>query len=184
MNENNKKKRIHTIPIGNNLLTSREFQAFLILLSFEGSKIPLLKIYIDLQFGHKSRTKAYDYINGLCEKGLIYKKNNVENGKKHVTVHVNKKVRSEYEKLIAPTLGNFNNIVKDLIQDNITIIRDVEKNREKFRNYTETIIDAVNDLISTTSANTMKSKLFQKKIDELIWKYYRAEMLKSEMFSK
>jgi len=30
----------------------------------------------------------------------------------------------------------------------------------------------------------MKSKRFQKKIDELIWKYHRAEMLKSEMFSK
>ena len=44
-------------------------EAFLILLSFEGSKISVLKTYIDEQFKHESRTKGYDYINSLESKG-------------------------------------------------------------------------------------------------------------------
>ncbi|MHA1104489.1 MAG: hypothetical protein ACTSPN_02080 [Promethearchaeota archaeon] len=181
MNKKNKKKQ--TI-FDLNSLTSREFQAFLILLTFEGNKIPLLKTSIDLQFGHQSRTKGYDYINGLCKKGLVYKKNNIENGKKHVSIHVNKKVRSEYEKFIAPTLSNTKKIVRELIQDNLSTIKDFQKNREKFYKYTETIIEAVNELISTSSSSALKSKRFQKKINDLVWKYYNAEMLKSDIFSK
>ena len=165
-------------------LSSREFQAFLIILASEGREMSDLKFIIDFQFRHKSRTKGYDYINTLCTKGLVKRKNNIEKGKKRVTIHVKKKVRVEYEKFIAPTLGNTKNIVRELLQDNLNVIKDMEKNREKFYKYTETIINAVNELISTTSASTMKSKRFQKKIDELIWKYHRAEMLKSEMFSK
>jgi len=181
MNEKNETKNSN---FDLNSLSSREIQAFLIILASEGKEMSLLKSIIDLQFGHKSRTKGYDYINSLCTKGLVKRKNNIEKGKKQVTIHVKKKVRSEYEKFIVPTLSNTKNIVKKLLQDNLDIIKDMEKNREKFRNYTETIINAVNDLISTTSANTIKSKRFQKKIDEHIWKYYRAEMLTSEMFSK
>ena len=180
MEKNKKKNKFFDL----NSLTSREFQAFLILLAFEGNKIPLLKTSIDLQFGHKSRTKGYDYINELCKKGLVYKKNNVENGKKHVSIHVNKKVRSEYEKLVVPTLSNTKNIVRKLIQDNLDTIKDMEKNKEKFKNYTETIINAVNELINTSSSSAIKNKRFQKKINDLVWKYYRAEMVKSEMFSK
>ena len=209
MNENNKKKKkpnIWDFLIPNQeipddddkdddkkkshkkTISSREFQAFLILLSFEGNKISLLKTYIDEQFKHESRTKGYDYINFLCEKGekrdmkgkVIEKGMVYKDGK---TVHVNKKVRSEYEKFIAPTLSNTKNIVRELFRDNLSAIKDMEKNREKFKNYTETIIGAVNDLISTSFSSALKSKRFQKKIDELIWKYYRAEMLKSEMFS-
>ncbi len=185
MNENNKKKKVHTIPIGDNLLTSREFQVFLILLTFERMKKSLfdIKNYIDEQFEHNSRTKSYDYINSLCEKGMCEKKKISENGKRYVTVLVNKKVRSEYEKFIAPTVDNFNAVVKELIQDNRTIIRDVEKNREKFRNYTDTIIDAVKELISKTPVNVIKNKRFNKKLEELIWTEYRVEMFKSQMFS-
>ena len=144
-----------------------------------------MKTSIDLQFGHKSRTKGYDYINELCKKGLVYKKNNVEkNGKTHVSIHVNKKVRSEYEKLVVPTLSNTKNIVRELIQDKLETINDMEKNKDKFKNYTETIINAVNELISTSSSSTIKNKRFLKKISDHVWKYYRAEMVKSEMFSK
>ena len=181
MNENNQKKNT-TFDL--NSLSSREFQAFLILLTFEGNKIPILKTLIDLQFGHKSRTKGYDYINGLVKKGLVYKKNNVDHGKTYVSIYVNKKIRIEYEKLIVPTLSNTKNIVRELLQDNLNIIKDMEKNREKFRNYTETIINAVNDLFSTNFSSTIKNKRFQKKLDEHIWKYYRAEILTAEWFSK
>ena len=179
MNENNQKKNTH---FDLNSLSSREIQAFLILLTFEGNKIPILKTFIDLQFGHKSRTKGYDYINGLVKKGLVYKKNNVEHGKTHVSIHVNKKVRSEYEKLVVPTLSNTQNIIREVIQDKLDIIRDIEKNKKKFKIYTETIINAVNDLISITSSRIIKDKRFQKKIDDLISKYYKVEMLRSELF--
>lgn len=180
MNESNDKKRKN---FDLNSLTSREFQAFLILLTFEGSELPLLKTKIDLRFGHKSRTKGYDYINGLCQKGLVKKKNYIEKGKKHVTIHVNKKIRSEYEKLIVPTLSNIKKIVRELIQDDLNIIKVMEKKREKFKNYTETIINAVIELINTSSVNTIKNKRFPKKLEDIIRNYYRAEILKSDMFS-
>lgn len=167
-----------------NSLTSREFQSFLIILEFEGNSIPVLKTKIKNQFKHKSRTKAYDYINGLCNKGLVYKKKITENGKNYVNIHVNKKIRSEYEKLIVPTLSSTKNTVKELLQDNLDIIEDMDKNREKYKNYTETILTDIKDLIATTPINAIKNKRFQKKIDDHIWTFYRAEMLKSEMFSK
>ena len=81
-------------------------------------------------------------------------------------------------------MSNTKNIVRELLQDNLNIIKDMEKNREKFRNYTETIINAVNDLFSTNFSSTIKNKRFQKKLDEHIWKYYRAEILTAEWFSK
>jgi len=178
-----KKKKSHKKTI-----SSREFQAFLILLSFEGTKIPILKTYIDKQFKHESRTKGYDYINSLCEKGKKRDKNGkvIKDGmviKKNKIVYVDKKVRSEYEKFIVPTLSNTKNIVRELLQDNLNAIRDIEKNQEKFKNYTETIIDAVKELISRTPVNVIKNKRFNKKLEELILKYYRVEMLKSQMFS-
>ena len=181
MNENNKKSKP---KFDLNSLTSREFQAFLILLTFEGNNIPVLKTTIDTQFGHKSRTKGYDYINDLCQKGLVYKKINIEKGKKYVSIHVNKKVRSEYEKLVVPTLSNTKNIIKELIQDNLDIFKDIDKNREKLKSYTETLIDAVNDLIRITPTKSLKHERFQKKLEAYVWKYYRAEVLKATMFSQ
>ena len=60
----------------------------------------------------------------------------------------------------------------------------MDKNRDKLENYTETLIDAVNELISTSSSSAIKNKRFQKKLEDHVWKYYRAEVLKSTMFSQ
>ncbi len=166
-----------------NSLSSREFQVFLIILANEGKKLSYLKSIIDLRFTHKSRTKAYDYINTLSKKGLIKKKNTEEKGKNQVTIHVKKKVRLEYEKLIMPTLSDTKKIVTELLRENLSNFKDMEKYREKIKVYTETIINAVNELISTTSSSNLKHKRFHKKLEELIWQYYRNEMLKSEMFT-
>ena len=89
MNDNDKKSNA---KFNLNSLTSREFQAFLILLTFEGNDIPVLKTSIDVQFGHKSRTKGYDYINGLCQKGLVYKKTNIDKGKNTLAFTLIKKL--------------------------------------------------------------------------------------------
>jgi len=178
----NEKHEIKNSNFDFNLLSSREIQAFLIILASDGKEMSLLKNTIDLHFGHKSRTKGYDYINTLCNKGLVKKKNNKEKEKKQVTIHVKKKVRLEYEKLIVPTISDTQDVVRELLRDNLEIMKDMEKYREKIKKYTETIIDAVKELISTTSSSNIKKKRFQKKIADLIWKYYSDEMFETEMF--
>jgi len=167
-----------------NNLSMREFEAFLIFLRHEGEELSVLKKFIDLSFDHTSRTKGYDYINILCRKGFAYKKTTLEKGKKVTRIFIRKQVRKEYEKFILPTIGSIKESLKDVFEEYIDDLKDVEKIREKFRAYTETVILSISNLIVNEPVKTLKSKRFQKKLYDLIWKYFRAEMLKYEMFSK
>ena len=180
----NEKSKSETAKFDFNSLSSREIQAFLIILANEGEDIPFIKEIIDKKFKHSTRTKGYDYINKLVQKGLVYKKNSTVNSVKSVTVHVKKKIRSEYEKLIILTLSNTKKIVKNLIQENLEMINSIEKNREKIRRYTEDILNSIKDLINETPMHTLKNKRFQKKLDDLIWRLFRIEIVKIELFSK
>jgi hypothetical protein len=167
-----------------NNLSMREFEAFLMFLRYEGEELSVLKKFIDLSFDYTSRTKAYDYINSLCKKGLAYKKTTLENGKKVTRIFVRKKIRKEYEKFILPTIGSIKESLKDVFEEYIDELKDVEKIREKFKAYTETVILSINNLFVNDHGKTLNSKRFQKKVHDTIWKYFRAEMLKYEMFSK
>jgi len=164
-------------------LSMREFEAFLIFLRHEGKELSVLKKFIDLSFDHTSRTKGYDYINVLCQKGFAYKKTTLEKGKKVTRIFIRKQIRSEYEKFILPTIGSIKESLKDVFEEYIDDFKDVEKIREKFRAYTETVILSINNLLVNESIKTLNSKRFQKKLNETIWKYYRAEMLKSQIFN-
>ena len=166
-----------------NNLSMREFEAFLIFLRHEGEELSVLKKFIDLSFNYTSRTKAYDYINSLCKKGLAYKKTTLEKGKKVTRIFVRKKIRKEYEKFILPSIGSIKESLKDVFEEYIDDFKDVEKIREKFRAYTETVLLSINNLLANEPAKTLKSKRFQKKLNDKIWKYFRAEMLKYEIFS-
>jgi len=165
-------------------LSMREFETFLIFLSYEGEELSVLKKFIDLSFEYTSRTKAYDYINSLCKKDLAYKKTTLEKGKKVTRIFIRKKIRKEYEKFILPTIGSIKESLKDVFEEYIDDLKNVEKVREKFRAYTETIILSINNLLVNEHVITLDNKRFQKKIYDTIWKYFRAEMLKYEMFSK
>jgi hypothetical protein len=167
-----------------NNLSMREFETFLIFLSHEGEELSVLKKFIDLSFDHTSRTKGYDYINILCKKGLAYKKTTLEKGKNVTRIFIRKKIRKEYEKFILPTIGSIKESLKDVFEEYIDDLKDVEKIREKFRAYTENIILSVSSLLVNEPVKTLKSKRFQKKLYDTIFKYFRAEMLKYEMFSK
>ena len=167
----------------NNLFT-REFETFLIFLRHEGEELRVLKKFIDLSFNYTSRTKAYDYINSLCAKGLAYKKTTIEKGKKVTRIYVKKKVRNEYEKFILPTIGSIKESLKDVFEEYIDDLKDVEKIREKFKAYTENVILSISNLLENEPVKTINSKRFQKKLYDTIFGYFRAEMLKYEMFSK
>jgi len=165
-------------------LSMREFETFLIFLRHEGKELSVLKKFIDLSFDHTSRTKGYDYINILCRKGFAHKRTTPEKGKNVTRIFIRKKVRNEYEKFILPTIGSVKESLKDVFEEYIDDLKDVEKIREKFRAFTENIILSVNSLLVNEPVKTLKSKRFQKKLNDLIWRYFRAEMLKYEMFSK
>jgi len=167
-----------------NNLSMREFEAFLIFLRHEGEELSVLKKFIDLSFNYTSRTKAYDYINSLCKKGFENKKTTLEKGKKVTRIFIRKKIRKEYEKFIIPTIGSIKESLKDVFEEYIDDFKDVEKIREKFRAHTETVLLSINNLLVNEPVKTLKSKRFQKKLYDTIWKYFRAEMLKYEMFSK
>ena len=158
--------------------TFREFQTFLIILSYEGKERGVLKTIIDKSFQHKSRTKGYDYINDLCKKGLTYKKASYINGKKQIKVFVKDDVRKKYEKFIIPTILDVKATAKDLLQDKLREINNFEIIREKFKNYTEHLIIEIKDLIGNTSASAIKKKRFLKTIENKILTYFKAEMLK------
>ncbi|MBY9020927.1 MAG: hypothetical protein KGD67_07705 [Candidatus Lokiarchaeota archaeon] len=160
-----------------NNLSMREFEALLIILKNEGKELSVLKTAIDMKFGLTSRTKGYDYIRNLVNKKFI------KNQEKKI--YVKKKVRSEYEKLILPTITNLNESIKKLFKDYQNEIKEEEKLREKFRSYTENIIQATNTLLEETPSISVKNKKrLQKKLTDTIWRYFRAEMLKTEMFSR
>jgi len=166
-----------------NDLFTREFETFLIFLRHEGKELSVLKKFIDLSFNYTSRTKAYDYINSLCKKGFAYKKTTLEKGKKVTRIFIRKKIRKEYEKFILPTIGSIKESLKDVFEEYIDDLKDAEKIREKFRAYTETVLLSINNLLVNEPVKTLKSKRFQKKLYDTIWKYFRAEMLKYEIFS-
>jgi hypothetical protein len=178
-------------------LSMREFEALLIILKSDGKELSVLKTAIDLKFENNSkrvrkanefpsRTKGYDYINSLKKKGLIKKviTKPATGGKRTVRIYVKKKIRSEFERLILPTVKNLNDSIKKLSKDYMTEIKEEEKLKEKFRFYTETILQAINLLLEETPAKSMNKTKLQKKITDTIWRYFRAEMLKTEMFSK
>jgi predicted transcriptional regulator len=167
-----------------NNLSMREFEAFLIFLKHEGEELSVLKKFIDLSFNYTSRTKAYDYINSLVRKGLVYKKTTTEKGKNITRIFIRKQIRKEYEKFILPTIGSIKESLKDVFEEYIDDLKDVEKIREKFRAYTENVILSISNLLENEPVKTINSKRFQKKLYDTIFGYFRAEMLKYEMFAK
>ena len=165
-------------------LSMREFEAFMILLMHEGEEQSIFKQLIDMDFDHKSPTKGYDYINNLCKKGFAYKKKTTVKGKQETKIYIRSTIRKNYERFILPTVSSLRESLNDIIKDYIDSITNEEKIRDKFKTFTETIILALKDLITDAPVKTLSSKRFQKKIYDMIWKYYRSEVLKYEVFSK
>lgn len=181
-------------------LSMREFEAFMIFLIHDGEVQSTLKQLIDLEFNHKSSTKGYDYINNLCREKVIKeetpgkppiirpafakKKTTIVKGKQETRIYVRSTIRKKYEKFILPTINSLNDSINDIIKEYTKSIKEEEKIRDKFKAYTETIILALNDLLTDTPAKILSSKRFQKKMNAKIWKYYRSEVLKYEVFSK
>ena len=118
------------------------------------------------------------------ESKFAYKKKSMVNGKKVTRIYVKSTIRKKYEKFILPTISNLDDSLNDLFKEYINGITEEEKVREKFKAYTETIILALNDLITDAPAKFLNSQRFQKKIYDTIWKYFRSEILKYEVFSK
>ncbi|NVM45327.1 MAG: hypothetical protein HWN79_10450 [Candidatus Lokiarchaeota archaeon] len=165
-------------------LSMREFEAFMILLIHDGVEQSILKHLIDLEFDHKSPTKGYDYINNLCKKGFAYKKKTTVKGKNVIRIYVRSTIQKNYQKFILPTIKNLDDSLNDIIKEYIEGIKVEEKIRDKFKAYTETIILALNDLLLDKSTKNLSSQRFQKKMYNTIWRYFRAEILKYEVFSK
>ena len=177
-------------------LSMREFEAFMILLMHEGEEQPLLKKLIDIEFHLRSSTKGYDYINNLCKKGFAHKKKTTVKGKQVTRIYIgmNKEdmdekdsfidLRKEYEKFMLPTISSLRESLNEIIKDYIDGIKEEEKIREKFRSYTETILQAINHVLEDTPNKSLNKKKLQKKLIDTIWRYFRAEMLKTEMFSR
>ena len=165
-------------------LSMREFEAFMILLIHEGVEQSILKRLIDIEFDHKSQTRGYDYINNLCKKGFAYKKKAKVKGKLVVRIYVRASMRKKYDKFILPTVSNLSESLNDIIKEYVDGIKEETKIREKFKGYTETIILALSDLITDTPVKTLSANRFQKKMYDTIWNYFRAEILKYEVFSK
>ena len=175
-------KNIGTFSLKN--LSMREFEALLIILKDEGKALPVIKTAIDTRFNHKSRTKGYDYINNLVKKGMVDKKEIITGDKRVVRIYVRKKIRREYEKLILPTITDLNDSIKKLFKDYMEEIKEEEKLMEKFRSYTEIILQAINHLLEDTPTKALNKKKLQKKLADTIWRYFKAEILKIKMFSK
>jgi len=181
-------------------LSMREFEAFMILLMHEGEEQSILKQLIDIEFDHTSSTKGYDYINNLCKdiyekkedeeepkirrKAFAYKKKTTVEGKQVTRIYVKPIIRKKYEKFILPTVSSLKESLNDIIKEYTDSIKEEEKIRDKFKAFTETIILTLKDLITDAPVKTLSSKRFQTKIYDMIWKYYRSEVLKYEVFSK
>jgi len=165
-------------------LSMREFEAFLIILKDEGKELSVIKTAIDVKFNHQSRTKGYDYISNLVKKGIADKKVTKTGKKNVVRIYIKKKIRKDYERLILPTITDLHESIKKLFKDYMNEVKEEEKIMKKFRSYTESIIQAINNLVEDTPPKNFNKKKFQRKIGDTIWRYFRAEMLKIEMFSK
>ena len=171
-NQKNEKKIVTLVSP----LSMREFEALLIILKNDGEELAVLKAAIDVKFKLESRTKGYDYIRNLRNKNFI------ETLKKKIYVKEN--IRSEYERLILPTVKNLNESIKKLSDDYMNEIKEEEKLMEKFRTYTETILQGIKHVLEDTPTKNLTKKKLERKIGDMIWRYFRAEMLKIEMFSK
>ena len=165
-------------------LSMRELEALLIILKDEGKELPVIKTAIDTKFEHQSRTKGYDYINNLVKKGMAYKKISKIGEKRVVRIYVRKRIRTEYEKLIIPTITDLNDSIKTLFKDYLNEIKEEEKLMEKFRSYTETILQGINHVLEDTTTKNLNKKKLQRKIGDTMWRYFRAKMLEIEMFSR
>ena len=171
-----KKKREKRIVTLVSPLSIREFEAFLIVLKNEGKELSVIKTAIDMRFGLTSRTKGYDYIRSLVNKKFLKKLEK--------KIYVEKKIRSEFEKLILPTITNLNDSIKKLFKDYMNEIKEEAKLMEKFRSYTENILQAINNVLEDTPTKNINKKKLKKKLIDSIWRYFRAEMLKIELFSR
>ena len=171
-NQKNEKKIVTLVSP----LSMREFETFLIILKNEGEELGVLKAAIDVKFKLGSRTKGYDYIRNLRNKNFI------ETLEKKIYVKEN--IRSEYERLILPTVKNLNESIKKLSKDYVEEIKEEEKLMEKFRAYTETILKGISHVLEDTPTKNLNKKKLERKIGDTIWRYFRAKMLEIEMFSK
>jgi hypothetical protein len=171
-NQKNEKKIVTLVSP----LSMREFEALLIILKNDGEELAVLKAAIDVKFKLGSRTKGYDYIRNLRNKNFI------ETLEKKIYVKEN--IRSEYERLILPTVKNLNESIKKLSDDYMNEIKEEEKLMEKFRTYTETIIKGIKHVLEDTPPKNLTKKKLERKIEDMIWRYFRAKMLEIEMFSR
>ena len=182
------------------VLSMREFETFLVLLKNEGIEQSILKILIDQEFNYSSQTKGYDHISILCKpqikdinnpkkkipnpKWFAEKKKLEENGKKVTRIYARPSIKKKYQKYMLGTMNNIDEALNEIISEYIEGIKEEDKIREKFKAYTETIILALSKLISDPSSKNLTNEAFQKRIYDTIWKYYRSEILKYELFSK
>ena len=165
-------------------LTMRELEALIIIMKDEGEELSVVKTAIDTKFEHESRTKGYDYINNLCKKGFTFKKISRNGEKREVRIFVRKSMRHGYERLILPTISDLNESIKKLSKDYMSEIQEEEKLMEKFRSYTEAILQGINHVLEDAPTKNLNKKKLERKIGDTIWRYFRAKMLEIEMFSK
>ncbi len=165
-------------------LTMRELQTFLLILQYEGVSLPVLKKHIDTQFNHKSRTKGYDYINALCQKGFVFKKKVNKKGKDALRIFISQDTRKKYEKLILPTLNNIKEAITAYMDDFVKEVGDTEKIREKFSNYTDSLKKSIINIVKNSPINEKENKRLQKKILEECETNLKVELVKYQLFSR
>lgn len=115
---------------------------------------------------------------------FAYKKKTTVRGKTKTRIYIKSAIRKDYEKFILPTVSSLKESLNEIIKDYTDSIKEEEKIRDKFKAFTETIILTLKDLITDAPVKTLSSKRFQTKIYDMIWKYYKSEVLKYEVFSK
>ena len=65
---------------------------------------------------------------------------------------------------MAPTFKDFKEIVKEIVKENTKQFGKLDKVRESYRSYTETLTNAFIQLLSTTPLRELTSDKFHKKI--------------------
>lgn len=180
MASRDKKEKIFDL----NELTMRELQTFLLILQYEGESLHVLKRHVDTQFNHKSRTKGYDYINALCQKGLVYKKKVNIRGKETLRIFIYQDTRKKYEKLILPTLNNIKEAITTYMDDFVKELEDTEKIREKFSNYTDSLKNSIIKILKNSTIKEKENKRLQKKILEEFENNLKVELVKYQLFSR
>ena len=120
----------------------------------------------------------------IRRKAFAYKKKTTVEGKRVIRIYVKPIIRKKYEKFILPTVSNLKESLNDIIKDYVDSIKDEKKINDKFKAYTETLILAISNLITNVPVKTLSNKRFRKRMYNMIWKYYRSEVLKYEVFSK